>query len=687
MGRFRRWLRARAFGRDAMQLSAVAPASAALPVPDDEFRTVFAKAPMGIAVIDGQGRIVRANAALERFLGYEHDELVGRTVPSITHPDDIASEIALYGRLRRGEFEKHQSDKRYIRKDGAVVWGRVVVSLVRGPDSATVYGIGILEDINEQRAAREQLEANRTELEYLSRRLALYLQRAPLACIVWGADRKVREWNPAAEAMFGYSAAEAVGRDVYDLTSTPAALETIDKFRAQAPTDREFNEKIVVENRRKDGSHFQCEWHFSTFFNRTETIDGVIAFGIDVSERQRNEQERRTLEMNLRQAQKMQSLGTLAGGIAHDFNNILLAISGNARLAMQELEPGHPAQVSLAEISKAGARASGIVNQILMFSRREEDAQHAPLKLQDIIAESIGLLRATLPARISIGTHLDPAAPMTLADASQIHQVLLNLATNAAYAMAEEGGALDIELKGVEVDEEIAPQCVDLHPGSYACIAVRDTGVGMTPQVVERVFEPFFTTKPRGQGTGLGLSVVHGIVRAHGGAITIESEPGRGSTFRVFLPASAVQEVVAPTPPSRIGLGQGQHILYVDDEEPLVYLLTRILERLGYRVSGFTDPVRALTAFQLDPDAFHALVTDLSMPGLSGHDLTREVLKIRPALPVVMTSGYVRTTDRDLAIQNGVRELVLKPDTAQALGEILHRLLDSSSLPRAAGEG
>ncbi|HEY4368270.1 MAG TPA: PAS domain S-box protein [Steroidobacteraceae bacterium] len=676
MHRFRRWLRTRAHIRDAAQLSAEHPPAVALTDLDDEFRTVFAKAPMGIAVIDSQGRIVRSNAALERFLGYSQQELAGRTIASVTHPDDLASEIVLYGRLQRGEFEKHQSDKRYIRKDGVIVWGRVVVSLMRGPDGVTIYGIGMLEDISEQFATRKQLEASRSELEYLNRRLALYLERAPLACIVWGTDRRVREWNPAAEALFGYSAAEAIGRNVYELTCTPAGLAAIEKFRAQAPTDREFNEKMVVENRRKDGSRFNCEWHFSVILNRAASVDGVIAFGIDISERERSEQERRMLEINLRQAQKMQSLGTLAGGIAHDFNNILLAISGNARLAMQELDAGHPAHASLAEISKAGTRAAGIVNQILTFSRREEDSQYAPLSLHTIIEDSVSLLRATLPARISIVMRLDPAAPMAFGDASQIHQVLLNLVTNAAYAMGENGGVLDIGLDRVEVDEELVRRCVELRPGIYSCITVHDTGIGMTPQVIERVFEPFFTTKPRGQGTGLGLSVVHGIVRAHGAAIVVESEPGAGSTFRVFLPSVATPATAVAVTVAPVSRGAGQHILYVDDEEPLVYLLTRILERLGYRVSGFTDPMRALAAFQSDPGAFHALVTDLSMPGLSGHDLAREILKISPSLPVVMTSGYVRSTDRDTAIQNGVRELVLKPDTAQALGEILHRVLN-----------
>jgi CheY-like chemotaxis protein len=265
---------------------------------------------------------------------------------------------------------------------------------------------------------------------------------------------------------------------------------------------------------------------------------------------------------------------------------------------------------------------------------------------------------------------------MALGDASQIHQVLLNLATNAAYAMGETGGTLLIELAPAAVDAEVARRSTDLRPGAYACISVQDTGVGMTPQVAERIFEPFFTTKPRGQGTGLGLSVVHGIMHAHGAAITVDTAPGKGSTFRVYLPAIPTAAPDTPCEPSAVDRGAGQRILYVDDEEPLVYLLTRILERLGYAVTGFIDAHSALDAFKADPDAFDVVVTDLSMPGLSGHDLAREVLKIRPALPVVMTSGYVRAADRELALQIGVRELVLKPDTAQALGEVLHRLLN-----------
>ena len=640
-----------------------------------EFETIFAAAPMGIVVSNERGLIVHANLAMEQFLRYSRNELIGVALSSLTHAADRATDQACCEKLCRGEFDKYQLDQRYVRKDGVTAWGRVVVSLVCMSQGAGVYVLGMVEDIGDERATREQLDVSRRQLEDANRRLALYLERAPLACIAWGTDQIVRAWNPAAEEMFGYTAAETIGRNVYELTATPEGLAAIAEVRARAPADREFNEILTIENRRKDGSRLKCEWHFSVMINREESSNGVIAFGLDVTQRERGEQERRLLEVNLRQAQKMQSLGTLAGGIAHDFNNILLAISGNARLAMQELPQDSAVQVSLAEIDKASVRASGIVNQILMFSRREEESQQAPLNLQEIIGESLNLLRAILPARIAIRTRLDPAAPTVLGDASQIHQVLLNLATNAAHAMDAQGGPLDIELEKIEVDAGLARESVDLRPGPYARISFRDTGVGMSAQLIERIFDPFFTTKPRGQGTGLGLSVVHGIMRSHGGAITLQSIEGAGSVFRIYLPAAPQSAAVTPSLPIAPGRGNGQHILYVDDEEPLVYLLSRTLQRLGYRVTGFTDPREALEALRADPASFDAVVTDLSMPGLSGHELAQAVLKIRPELPVVLTSGYVRNEDRELAISAGVREVVLKPDTVQALGEILHRLL------------
>ena len=669
---FARWWSARVRKR-----AAVSGAPPAARRHEAEFAAIFANAPIGITISDEKGTIVHANAAMERFLGYAAGDLQGARVKNFTHPDDYPRDVEGFRAMHRGDAESYQHEKRYVRKDGTVVWGRLMVSSVRGPDRAFLYAIGMIEDITQSRETRLRLDTSLRDLEDAHRRLKLYLDRAPLACVFWGDDQIVRAWNPAAEAMFGYASSEAIGRNVYDLTATPEGLTIIERIRREVQAGVDYPEGVILENRRKDGSRLHCHWHFAIVGSGNDR--GVVAFAIDVSAKFRAERERELLEANLRQAQKMQSLGTLAGGIAHDFNNILLAISGNTRLAMDDLPSGHPALISLHEVSKASSRASSVVNQILMFSRREESA-YGPVNLRVIIDESLNLLRATLPARISVRTEIDELAPLVLGDPAQIHQVLVNLATNAAHAMGESSGTLTFGLTCASVNEEFARRTPELKVGQYHRICVSDTGTGMESAVLERIFEPFFTTKPRGQGTGLGLAVVHGIVKAHRGAIRATSTPGEGSTFEVYLPALAraaepVPAVVQPPEP-----GLGKRILYVDDEESLVYLIKRVLERLDYRVVGFTDAAAALSAFQSRPSDYDAVVTDLSMPGMSGADFAREVLKIRSDLPVVMTSGYVRPEDLQLAREVGVHELLLKPNTVDELADVLHRLLQTATV-------
>jgi CheY-like chemotaxis protein len=291
------------------------------------------------------------------------------------------------------------------------------------------------------------------------------------------------------------------------------------------------------------------------------------------------------------------------------------------------------------------------------------------------VEEALSLLRATMPASIAFKTDLDAHVPLVVGDAAQLHQVLVNLATNAAYVMSQRGGKLTIALRRVTVDLADMRAIPGLQPGEHVRLSVSDTGGGMSAAVMERIFEPFFTTKPQGQGTGLGLSVVHGIVAAHRGAITVNSIEGQGSTLHVYLPALLQPARASVTPAVSTARGQGQHVLYLDDEEPLVYLVKRVLERIGYRVSGFTEPQEALQAFAAAPTSYDAVITDLSMPGLSGTDFAKQILQLRSDVPVIMTSGYVRTQDRDTALEAGVRELVLKPNTVEELGGVLHKLL------------
>jgi CheY-like chemotaxis protein len=370
----------------------------------------------------------------------------------------------------------------------------------------------------------------------------------------------------------------------------------------------------------------------------------------------------------------MQSLGTLAGGIAHDFNNILTAIGGNTQLAVADLPPDHPALLSLAEIERASDRAAGLVRQILSFSRPQE-ANRKVVRLHTVVEEALRLLRASLPATIAIRTEFADETPDVAADSTQLHQVVMNLGANAAHAMGDRGGRLEFYLAPLIVEAANAAAFPALRDGCYAQLTVRDNGCGMDPSTLDRVFEPFFTTKPPGQGTGLGLSMVHGIIKGHSGVITVESEPERGTAFRIYFPAvesPATETTIAPSATLR---GHGEHVLYVDDEETLVLLARRGLPRLGYRITAFTDARAALQHFRGHPADFDVVVTDLSMPGLSGLDLATEILRLRRDLPIILTTGYLRPQDATHAQALGLHDILPKPASHDTLAHALQRAL------------
>jgi PAS domain S-box-containing protein len=412
-----------------------------------------------------------------------------------------------------------------------------------------------------------------------------------------------------------------------------------------------------------------------------EEAGNVIGVNIsfhDITDRKRASAERAKLEAQLRQSQKMEALGTLAGGIAHDFNNVLTAVSGNAQLAMEDLPKDHPAAVSIGEIRRATERAKDLVRRILAFSRPEQNIQNL-IHLQPVVEEALRLLRATVPKMIDIRLEAEPDLPTVMADATQVHQVLMNLGTNACDAMKARGGILTVRLVHANIDASLQTLSPDLHPGSYLCMSVEDTGTGIPPELIERVFEPFFTTKAHGEGTGLGLSVVHGIVRGHRGAILVRSEPGSGTAFDLYFPAAGAQPEDSTTASSSSAapIGRGEHVLYVDDEEQLVFLVTRMMQRMGYNVTGMTRASEAIEAVQADPLRFDLVLSDLGMPGMSGMDLAAELLKIRPDLPIIITSGFVRAEDARLAEQIGVRDVVMKPNTVAEISQLIRDRLDA----------
>jgi len=418
--------------------------------------------------------------------------------------------------------------------------------------------------------------------------------------------------------------------------------------------------------------------------NAAGDVDCFVVQGSDITDRKRAETERHRLELELREAHKMQAIGTLAGGIAHDFNNIIGAILGNLALAQQDIGPGHAAQARLLQVRKAGGRARELVQQILAFSRRQTHELVAQ-PLQPVVEETLAMLRPTLPAGVVLTLRFSELPLWVKADATQIQQVLMNLCMNAAHALGPPSGRIEVGLEpmasGFASVPAGGPAGDDAAPNGRAHLWVRDFGCGMDEATRARIFEPFFTTRQASEGTGLGLSVAHGIVAEHGGSITVESVPGAGSTFHVMLPLAGSSDEPQPAckpqprPPPVVPRGEGQHVLYVDDDEMMVVMVQSLLERAGYRVTTCRDAPTAVAAVRSDPARFDVVVTDYNMPFGSGLDVALAVRALRPDLPVVISSGYLPDGLREAAESAGVRYLLRKENTVEELCDVLRRVL------------
>jgi len=403
--------------------------------------------------------------------------------------------------------------------------------------------------------------------------------------------------------------------------------------------------------------------------------DQVLGVATDISVRIEAEEERERLEKQIRQTQKMHALGTLAGGIAHDFNNIIFAILGFTRLAQKRLNDNDPKlREHLDQIQSAGLRASDLVRQILTFSRQTEQ-ERKPLHMGALLNEMIKMLKATLPKNIAIELEMDGETDTVQGDMSQMHQVLMNLCTNAAHAMREKGGSLRLCLRNVTITPEEARKMEGQKPGRFIDIRVSDNGHGIDPEIIDHIFDPFFTTKKPGEGTGMGLSVVHGIIKTHGGFIHVDSIPGRGTTFRILLPridAEEIQETeFCPLPPKG-----NERVLFVEDEAILVQMANEMLSQLGYKVTTMASPLAALEIFKSNPWIFDIVVTDHTMPGMTGAELAKELIGIRPEIPVILITGYSEEIGPQRARQLGVKKFVMKPVVEDQLARTIREVLD-----------
>ena len=621
------------------------------------FRALIENSLDSIAVIDANNNILYLSPAVAGVEGYSPEELVGRSGIENTHPDDLPLVGRIVEQLVANPGKPIPVLWRRRHKDGRWLWLEGFATNLL--DDPAVRGIVTnYHDVTERKQAEEALAAERALLRTL-------IDALPDVVFTKDTSGHFMICNAAEIEHLGFTRQEELeGKTVFDLY--PRELAEM----YHADDQRALNgESILNREEPSMGADGKPRWYLTIkvpLRGPAGEIIGLVGMSRDITER-------KNAEALSRRTHKMEALGTLAGGIAHDFNNILLAINGNVRLAMADLSHEHPAQESLAEIAKAGARAADLVRRILAFSRPHESRRDA-MQLQPVIEEALKLLRSTLPAMIEIRTAYAAEVPVVSADASQIHQVIMNLITNAAHAIGHRVGLINVGLETVDVNEQLLHASIDLREGRYVRLAVSDDGCGMDQGMLERIFDPFFTTKPAGQGTGLGLSVVHGIMRGHNGAVTVYSQPGKGTTFHLYFPAATAQIPVGPADQGEVSRVRTERVLYVDDEASLVLLARRALERLGYRVTGHHDPIEALQDFNARPDAFDVVVTDLSMPGMSGFELARGVLATRPDIPLLMTSGYVRPQDEEAAHNIGVRAVILNPNTADDLGKMLDRL-------------
>lgn len=873
----------------------------ALKESEEQFRSTFEQAAVGIAHVDLSGQFLQVNHKFCEILGYTRKEMLGMSFHEITHPDDLAYDLENLQKLISGEIALYSREKRYIKKDGRLLWGNLTLSLVRGPSGTPKYFIPVLEEIT----ARKKLEEDRDRIWNLSRdficvagmdgffkylnpaweknlgytreellakpffdfihlddkektkreveslaagkitidfenryiakdglfhdiswtitplvseRLMYCIGRditesknaeadlkrerdfsrsliatAQAVILVLNPDGTIRSINPYMEEICGYRLKEVKGKDWFE-TFVP----DYDRQRVHTLFDQAINDIQTKGNVNpiitKDEQEVYIEWYDKTLKNQDGQTVGLLVIGQDVTERKRTEEqlyfmknavdgssdsafwsvesgrlvyvndtacrglgysreellamtvwdfspnitpkkwglfwqdlkdkravkmetvhqardgkrinvevldtlieydgreyncsfvrditdrvraeeERQLLESRLQQVQKMEAIGTLAGGIAHDFNNILMAIFGYAGMVQMELEPGSDLWKKQQEVINAGKRARDLVKQILTFSRQAK-VERQPLQVHLIVKEALKLLRASIPTIIDIHEKIVTTDDFVLADSTQIHQIVMNLCTNAYQSMRETGGSLTVELFQVDVEQQ-SPlfRNGDLPAGPYLVLKIMDTGCGMDRLTQGRIFEPFFTTKFKEKGIGMGLAVVHGIIKSYGGYINVQSLQGKGTTFEVYLPrilssTESREQLVDDTIPKG-----DERILVVDDDQVIVQMEKKMLENFGYKVTAFVSCEEALKAFNSSPEGFDLVITDMTMPHMTGAELSQRLMDIRPDIPVIMCTGFSELINEEKAKALGIKEFIMKPIVRGELANAVRKAL------------
>jgi PAS domain S-box-containing protein len=546
---------------------------------------------------------------------------------------------------------------RIVKKNGEIRWvSNTPVPCYDGEGNLLSYD-GLVKDVTDRVLAEKEQS-----------RLVAVIEQTDQGVMITDARGVVQYVNSAFEGMTGYRREEVIGRKPSILSSGYHTREFYRDLWAMISRGDTWSGQIICK--KKDGSIHHVQTTISPMRDEKGRITNYVSVRRDITQNL-------LLQDQLRQAQRMEAIGTLAGGIAHDFNNILAAVLGYSELLLDEIPREGSAPEHLKQVIKAANRAKDLVHQILTFSRKVAQ-ELRPVQVHTVVLEALKLLRASLPSTIEISEDVDADSGQVLGDASQVHQVIMNLCTNAYHAMREKGGVLSILLRRVNLERRQDQNPGGLPKGAYVRLTVRDTGHGMSKDTRERAFMPFFTTKPVGEGTGLGLSVVRGIAIGLGGAITMESEEGKGTSFDVYLPVLEMSLIEEAPGAKALARGNGERILFVDDEAMLSSLWFRRLSSLGYEVVVKCDAPEALAEFGAAPKRFDLVITDQTMPQITGLELAARILRICPDVPIILMTGYSDTVTPEMVSEKGVRELVMKPIMAADFSQIIRRVLDTA---------
>jgi PAS domain S-box-containing protein len=767
---------------------------------EEFYRGMFENASIGITRVSLDGIYREVNPAMTRILGYSAAELTGRPVADFTYPDDLGRRAHFLSDLIEGRIVSGEQERRFVHKNGSVVWTLITASVQRDQSGKPLYFISLVQDITDRKMAEEALRKSQDRYRTLVKSapigifttsssgqpLAINLAMARiLGCI--SEEEALERYADLANSLyvqperrnefmrqlrasdrvenFEYEARAVAGRNIWlnmnarianrteddsftiegfttDITERKLAdeklRETEKKYRELAeslpqvifevdsngnliylnhtghvlfgytpedfakgfsvleafiPEDRErvaHDINLNIEGQRlgrqdytalkKDGTKFPVGVHAGRVMSgQTATcLRGIL---IDLTETQRADAEKKKLETQLRQAQKMEAIGSLAGGIAHDFNNILSVIIGNAEiLKMTDISFSGNNEVD--QILAASNRARDLVRQILAFSRQGEQ-QKILMSLKPVVRETIEFLRASIPTSIQLKHYINPDVGTIMADPTQMQQVLMNLCTNAAHAMEKDGGVLKIELDNIQLSEKDKVIDPEAEPGNYIRITVSDTGHGIPQEMLPRIFDPYFTTKGPDKGTGLGLAVLHGIVRTHGGIVKVYSEVGKGTVFHVLLPKAAGVVKKEEKPEQGLPIGT-ERILVVDDEIHLLEMYKRMLGLIGYQIDTRSSPFEAIEALRSNPLKYDLLITDMTMPQMNGYNLAKKIMELRPDLPVILCTGFSDQINEEKARSAGILAFLLKPVLFHDLANTLRKALDESNNKRSS---